>query len=208
MLTMSPATMPWFVAPSVTAASPVRTPQRAWIAGPSDADRVHQLQPGPDGPFGVVLPGDRCSPDGHDGVADELLDGAAVALDHVGAEREVAGQDLADVLRVAFLGERREPDEVGEQDRDEATLGGGSVAGARRAWMGCAGAGRRGDSPAGRRERLAALPAEPLAGLVRGAAARAPEGERGTAGGAELASSPVIGAAGRAGHPAEGSGWR
>ena len=27
--------MPWFVAPIVTAASPVRTPARAWIAGPS-----------------------------------------------------------------------------------------------------------------------------------------------------------------------------
>ena len=34
VLTRSPATMPWFVAPSVTAASPVRTPARAWIAGP------------------------------------------------------------------------------------------------------------------------------------------------------------------------------
>src|SRR3989304_5843723 len=34
VLTMSPATMPWFVAPSVTAASPVSTPARSWIAGP------------------------------------------------------------------------------------------------------------------------------------------------------------------------------
>ena len=31
MLTMSPATMPWFVAPIVTAASPVSTPARAWM---------------------------------------------------------------------------------------------------------------------------------------------------------------------------------
>ena len=35
VLTRSPATMPWFVAPIVTAASPVRTPARAWIVGPS-----------------------------------------------------------------------------------------------------------------------------------------------------------------------------
>jgi hypothetical protein len=34
VLTMSPATIPWFVAPRVTAASPVRTPTRAFIAGP------------------------------------------------------------------------------------------------------------------------------------------------------------------------------
>ena len=38
---------------------------------------------------------------------------------------EVAGQDLADLLRVALLGERREADEVGEQDRDVAALGDG-----------------------------------------------------------------------------------
>ncbi len=35
VLTRSPATMPWFVAPIVTAASPVSTPARAWICGPS-----------------------------------------------------------------------------------------------------------------------------------------------------------------------------
>ena len=34
VLTMSPATMPWFVAPMVTAASPVRTPARAWMPAP------------------------------------------------------------------------------------------------------------------------------------------------------------------------------
>ncbi len=39
VLTRSPATMPWFVAPSVTAASPVRMPARAWIPGPSREPR-------------------------------------------------------------------------------------------------------------------------------------------------------------------------
>ena len=33
-LTRSPATMPWLVAPIVTAASPVSTPARAWMPGP------------------------------------------------------------------------------------------------------------------------------------------------------------------------------
>ena len=35
VLTMSPATIPWFVAPIVTAASPVITPARALIPGPT-----------------------------------------------------------------------------------------------------------------------------------------------------------------------------
>ncbi len=34
VFTMSPATIPWFVAPRVTAASPVRRPTRAWMVGP------------------------------------------------------------------------------------------------------------------------------------------------------------------------------
>ena len=79
VLTRSPATMPWFVAPSVTAASPVSTPARAWMPGPSAADGVDQLERGADRALGVVLAGDRGAPDRHHGVADELLDGAAVA---------------------------------------------------------------------------------------------------------------------------------
>ena len=96
---------------------------------------------GPDGPLGVVLVGRRCAPDRHHRVADELLDRAAVAADDVPGEVEVAGQELAGVLGVASLGERREADEVGEQDRDEAALGDGARrrpgrAGARETWPG------------------------------------------------------------------------
>ena len=50
--------------------------------------------------------GDRRAPHGHDRVADELLDGAPVPLDHRAAGVEVAGQELADLLGVAALGER------------------------------------------------------------------------------------------------------
>ena len=46
-------------------------------------------------------------------------------------ELEVAGQRVADVLGVALLGERREADEVGEEDRDEAALGEGRLGRAR-----------------------------------------------------------------------------
>ena len=65
----------------VTAASPVRTPARALDRRAQAADRVDQLEGGPDGPLGVVLVGGRRAPDGHHRVADELLDRAAVALD-------------------------------------------------------------------------------------------------------------------------------
>ena len=126
VLTRSPATMPWLVAPIVTAASPVRTPARAWIAGTERADAVDQVERGADGALGVVLVRDRRAPDGHDRVADELLDRAAVAVDDLLAVLEVARQELAHVLGVAALGERREADEVGEQDGDQATLRHGS----------------------------------------------------------------------------------
>src|SRR5206468_2118765 len=39
------------------------------------------------------------------------------------ARVEVAREQLANLFRVARLGERREPDQVGEEDRDEAALG-------------------------------------------------------------------------------------
>ena len=194
VLTRSPATMPWFVAPIVTAASPVRTPARASMPGPEGADRVDELEAGPDGPLGVVLVGDRRAPDRHDRVADELLDRPAVAADDVAGEVEVAGQELAGVLGVAPLGERREADEVGEQDGDEAALGDrrdrerrGSGTPRRGRWRG---GSRRPEgwphSPqnfssgslgaagrAGGGERRPALDAEPPARLVLGAAVRA-----------------------------------
>ena len=117
MLTRSPATMPWFVAPSVTAASPVRTPARAWIAGPEAPDRVDELERRPDGPLGVVLVGGRRAPDGHHRVADELLDRAAVAADDVARPARSSGvrsSRTSSASRPSAKG--READEVGEQD--------------------------------------------------------------------------------------------
>ena len=82
--------MPWLVAPSVTAASPVRTPARAWMPGPSAWTASTRSSAGADGALGVVLVRDRRAPDGHDRVADELLDRAAVALDDLARQVEVA----------------------------------------------------------------------------------------------------------------------
>ena len=81
VLTRSPATMPWSVAPRVTAASPVRTPARACDARAQAGHRVDELERRADGTLGVVLVRGRRAPDGHHRVADELLDRAAVAPD-------------------------------------------------------------------------------------------------------------------------------
>ena len=164
--------MPWFVAPSVTAASPVRTPARAWMVGPRRAHRVDELEAGPDRPLGVVLVRGRRAPDRHDGVADELLDRPAVAADDVAREVEVAAQQLARLLRVAPLGERREADEVGEEDRHEAALGDGHLGRGRRRDGGLGRSGRRGAGGGGR-ERARALGAELGRGRVGRAAVRA-----------------------------------
>ena len=122
VFTMSPATMPWFVAPIVTAASPVRYAGARIDSGAERPDRSDEIERGADRALGVVLTRDRCTPDGHDGVADELLDRPAVAADHLAGKLEVARQELAGLLGVAALGQRREADEIGEQDRDEAAF--------------------------------------------------------------------------------------
>ena len=124
MLTRSPATIPWPTAPRVTAASPVRTPARDLEAvarrSPRRTDRLDQLERGADRALGVILVRDRRAPHGHDRVTDELLDRPAVAPDDLARDLEVPGQQVADRLRVAVLGQRREADEVGEQDRSPA----------------------------------------------------------------------------------------
>src|SRR5205823_10004029 len=110
----------------------------------------------------------------HHRVADELLDGAAVDLDQPAAAVEVAREQLTHVLGVAPLRQRREPDQVGEEDRDEAPFR--SRRGDRRRW----GSGRRS-------KRRAALAAEGVTGIERRATGRTADGERGPTGGAELA---------------------
>jgi hypothetical protein len=85
-------------------------------------DRIDELERGANRPLGVVLTSDRRAPDGHDRVADELLDGAPVALDDGACGVEVARLQVADVLEVAALREGRVADEVREEDGDEATL--------------------------------------------------------------------------------------
>ena len=137
-------------------------------------------------PFGVILLRHGCAPDCDDGVADELLDRAAVPFDHLGGDLEVARQQLAHVLGVAALGEGCEPHQIGEQDRRQAPLGDRR----RRFVVGYGTLGERG----------AALAAEAVIGRVQGAARRAGDLKRRAALGAEPAPRPVLGRTGLTAH--------
>ena len=105
VFTRSPATMPW----------PARADGHRGLAGQhararleARDERLHgvdDLEGRPDAALGVVLVGRRGAPHGHHRVADELLDRAAVALDLLARDVEVAAQELADLLRVAALRE-------------------------------------------------------------------------------------------------------
>ena len=72
--------------------------------------------------LGVVLVRGRRAEERHDRVPDELLDGAAVALELRAHALVVRAQERLDVLRVDRLGPRGETDEVAEDDRDDLAL--------------------------------------------------------------------------------------
>ncbi len=84
--------------------------------------RLLHAQAGAHGALGVVLVGDRRAEEGEDGVADDLVDPAAEVGDVGGEPLEAAVDQVLDLLGVACLGEVGEPDEVGEQDGDDAAL--------------------------------------------------------------------------------------
>ena len=150
VLTRSPATMPWFVALERDRRLAGQDAGSCLEVGVQRLDRVDELQPRADRALGVVLVGDRRAPDRHDRVADELLDDPAVDLHDPRRGVEVRAQQLADGLGVAVLGDRREADEVGEEDGDQPPFGLG-------------GRGRRpsrGRCRIGRYERVSAARAE------------------------------------------------
>src|SRR5262245_43953842 len=65
---------------------------------------------------------ERRAPEGHDAIADELVEGPAVAEHHPDLAREIAIEQGDDLLRRARLRERREAAYVREQDRHLAGL--------------------------------------------------------------------------------------
>ena len=72
--------------------------------------------------FRVVLVRRGCAEQRYDGVADELLDGAAEALELGTKVPVVRREQRPHVLRVELLRTRGEADEVGEQDRHDLPL--------------------------------------------------------------------------------------
>ena len=80
---------------------------------------IPQLQGGPRGAQGIVLVRARDPEDRHDGIADELLDRAAVALEDRARQGVVAAEDGPRDLRVELFTEGGRADQVREQDRDD-----------------------------------------------------------------------------------------
>ena len=85
-------------------------------------DSFEHAQTGANRALGVVAVRDRRAEDGHDGVADELLEHAAVVLDALLRLAVVELQDVAHVLRIGLIRARRQADEVDEEDGDELPL--------------------------------------------------------------------------------------
>ena len=86
------------------------------------ADRADQLQGRPHRALRVVLVRDRRAPDGHDRVADELLDQAAVAAHDLPARGRSSASAAPGCPRRRAARGRGEADQVDEQDGDEPSL--------------------------------------------------------------------------------------
>jgi len=110
---------------SPTNALPVFTPTRTATEGSPAATRCSsrrgdfdELRGRRDGAARVVGLRDRRAEKSHHGVADELVERAALLEDRVGREREDALEESRDLLGIHRLGRRREADDVREEDRD------------------------------------------------------------------------------------------
>ena len=125
VLTRSPATMPWLVAPMVTAASPVSSPARACspCSGSSAATAATSSRPArtarsASSSWAVGAP--------HTAITASPMNFSMVPpwrSTICGGRLEVPAEQLARLLRVARLRERGEPDQVVEENRHQSALG-------------------------------------------------------------------------------------
>jgi hypothetical protein len=107
-------------APSATTASPVLMPKRTCkgkdgVCLVQLLDRLEDAKPRPHRALGVVLVCRGGSEHGHDRVADELLDGAAVPLELLAQARVVRADAGANILGVCAFGSGGEADEIAEE---------------------------------------------------------------------------------------------
>ena len=79
-------------------------------------DFPHHIQGGPAGPLGVVFLGHRRAPDGHDRVADVLVQDAVVGEDDGRHLIQVGVEGMGEDLRLQPLGDGGEAANVGEED--------------------------------------------------------------------------------------------
>ena len=87
-----------------------------------ERDRGEDRKTGAHRPLGVVLVGDGCAEERDNGVADELLDRAPVALEHLAKLRVVRLEQRQHVLGVEVLGAARRADDVHENSRHRPPL--------------------------------------------------------------------------------------
>ena len=72
--------------------------------------------------LGVILVRHRCTEDRHDGIPDELLDGATVAFEHCPQLYVVRIEHAAHGFGIELFSLGGETDEIGKQDRDDLAL--------------------------------------------------------------------------------------
>jgi len=96
--------------------------ERCAVGAGETLESFDEAQGGPDGALGVVLVHMGHAEDADDGVADELLDDAAVGLDDRAAAVRVLAQQTVDVLRVDAFGHGRVADEVTRERGDGLAL--------------------------------------------------------------------------------------
>ena len=101
-----------------------RPARRRLQVGDQPFDRGVQLERGRDGAARVVAARQRNAEEGHDLVADELVHGAAVALDHGGRLGLDPAHDRLDLLRVRRLVQGGVAGQVGEHHGRVAALAG------------------------------------------------------------------------------------
>ncbi len=136
---------------------------------PHPPDAVEDLEPRVHGPHGVVLVRDGKAEVGQDPVAEVLREVAGVPLHRLEGDRLVLGVEVAQLLGVEDLGERRGAHEVGEEDGQVSPLGAGCP-----------------------RQLVAAVAAESRASRIPELALRARHAQRGPALRAELRGRSVL----------------